>query len=186
MTYNLQGYKIQTFTDINDKPIEPTANKAGNGAHLIQQFNYLIDSTELVLNGLQQYCDDLASAITSNTTPAPAPIPKWITVNNEYTTKHGDRILYTINPTLYPATSINLKLYASPQIGDVVEIMKVTTDYQVNLDNYLGRFNFNSYYSSVYIPKTTKDIVGLIYCGDDNGGWVPTKQGVFATTQSSS
>jgi hypothetical protein len=53
MTYNFDAIKIPTFTGINDVPIEPTATKAGNGSHVITQFNALVDETESALNTLE-------------------------------------------------------------------------------------------------------------------------------------
>lgn len=36
-------HKIETFPGINDVPVEPTAQSAGNGSHIIKVFNDLLD-----------------------------------------------------------------------------------------------------------------------------------------------
>lgn len=43
MTYSAEELTIQVFPNINDKPIAPTASKAGNGSHMVNQFNKLVE-----------------------------------------------------------------------------------------------------------------------------------------------
>lgn len=52
MTYDFNQFKVPVFPNINDKPVEPTAAKAGNGADLIYRLNSLIDKLESSLNSL--------------------------------------------------------------------------------------------------------------------------------------
>lgn len=172
MTYNLQNYKVEVFPNINDTPIEPTATKAGNGSHLIQQFNDVVDETEAGLNSLEEYCDSLSRAGA----------PRWLPIIETYTAEHGQRILYLNNPNLYPETTIDLHLYPNPQVGDWIEIFKLTRDYRINLYGYLGIFNGISYYNEVYIAKETVGSVSLIYCGNDYLGWVTNNQTMFTGT----
>jgi hypothetical protein len=48
-----QGYKIQTFTNINDSPVAPTATTAGNGSHLINRYNGALEAIQVDVNQLQ-------------------------------------------------------------------------------------------------------------------------------------
>lgn len=52
MPYDFNEFKVPIFTNINDKPVEPTASKAGNGADMIERFNSLIDQLQSTLNSL--------------------------------------------------------------------------------------------------------------------------------------
>lgn len=49
MVYDFSHLTIATFNGINDNPVEPTEQKAGNGSHLIAKFNELVEE---VVNGL--------------------------------------------------------------------------------------------------------------------------------------
>lgn len=50
MSVDLNNYKIPIFPNINDIPVQPTANKAGNGADLIARVNGLIEELSTLLN----------------------------------------------------------------------------------------------------------------------------------------
>jgi hypothetical protein len=50
---NYQGYKIQTFPNINDSPVAPTATAAGNGSHLIARYNEALDAIAKDISNLQ-------------------------------------------------------------------------------------------------------------------------------------
>lgn len=52
MPYNFSKFKVPVFTNINDKPVEPTSSKAGNGADIINRVNGLIDELQSALNSL--------------------------------------------------------------------------------------------------------------------------------------
>ena len=174
MAYDYQYLKIETFPNINDTPVVPTATKAGNGSHLISKYNELIDEVESNLNDLESNIGDLGD------------VPRWNFTRSTYNALPGEKILFFKSFDFPVPTAINLYLFSNPQIGDWIEICKFTTMYRINLYNYQGRFNEQTYYSEVYIPAATKDTVTLIYCGNDDGGWMPTKQNVFATTTQSS
>lgn len=174
MSYDLQGYKIQTFPNINDAPVAPTSTKAGNGSHLIKQHNNLIDEVEGGLNSIESFAQDLTDPIRYNF------------ARGTYNASPGEKIMFFQSFDIPVPTSIDLYLFSNPQIGDWVEIVKFTDNYRINLYNYLGRFNYQSYWSSVYIPQAIVDTVTLIYCGNDDGGWIPTKQNIFTTTTQSS
>ncbi len=50
MSFELPDPKVPVFPGVNDSPIAPTALTAGNGAHLIQQHNLLVDILNFTLN----------------------------------------------------------------------------------------------------------------------------------------
>lgn len=52
MPYDFSNFKVPVFTNINDKPVEPTPSKAGNGADIINRFNNLVDEFQSALNSL--------------------------------------------------------------------------------------------------------------------------------------
>lgn len=52
MTYDFSDFKVPVFPNINDKPVEPTVSKAGNGADIIHRVNGFIDELESSLNSL--------------------------------------------------------------------------------------------------------------------------------------
>lgn len=64
MTYDFSAIKIPTFTGINDTPVKPTASKAGNGSHLIKQFNDLVSELENTLNSLSSTVDDSSQSFS--------------------------------------------------------------------------------------------------------------------------
>lgn len=43
MASNFSNLLIPIFPNINDQPLNPTASRAGNGAHLIKSYNDLIN-----------------------------------------------------------------------------------------------------------------------------------------------
>ncbi|MGL5875768.1 MAG: hypothetical protein ACRC2R_25970 [Xenococcaceae cyanobacterium] len=49
-----QEYKIPTFPQINDSPIPPTAQTAGNGSHFIDRYNGALEALEGDINQLQE------------------------------------------------------------------------------------------------------------------------------------
>lgn len=65
MSYNFDTYKIETFAGINDSPRKPTASKAGNGSHLISQFNSFVTLAEQVYNTLNEFVDQLDTEVNS-------------------------------------------------------------------------------------------------------------------------
>lgn len=69
MPSDFDEFKVSVFPNINDKPVEPTSSKAGNGAHIISQFNGLLDRLA---------------------TP-------WRIINSNYTALLGDKIIIDTN-----------------------------------------------------------------------------------------
>lgn len=55
---DLSSHKIDVFSDINDIPVPPTPNRAGNGSHLISKINTLIDELNSELQRLQEVIDN--------------------------------------------------------------------------------------------------------------------------------
>lgn len=51
---DLTPYKISIFPNINDLPLAPSASVAGNGSHIINRINALIDALNIELESLQQ------------------------------------------------------------------------------------------------------------------------------------
>ncbi len=47
LSSNISDKKVKVFAGVNDTPTSPTALKAGNGSHLVAQFNSLIDALEI-------------------------------------------------------------------------------------------------------------------------------------------
>lgn len=52
-TYNLQPRKTPIYHNINDLPVAPTSQAAGNGADLLSRVNGLVDDVEAALNSLE-------------------------------------------------------------------------------------------------------------------------------------
>lgn len=55
---NLQQFKTEIFTDINDLPRAATAEQASNGSDTINRVNGLIDAIEPKINSIPEYWGD--------------------------------------------------------------------------------------------------------------------------------
>ncbi|MDJ0577877.1 MAG: hypothetical protein QNJ65_22300 [Xenococcaceae cyanobacterium MO_234.B1] len=66
--YNL--LKVEIFTDINDTPIAPTADRGGNISHLYSQFNQLINIVFRDLTTLSETINAINSRIEAQLPPA--------------------------------------------------------------------------------------------------------------------
>ncbi len=63
---DLQGFKVDIFTGINDEIIAPTSSSGGNISHLYNRFNALIDTVQTELNYLKV---EVAALSNNQSTP---------------------------------------------------------------------------------------------------------------------
>jgi len=52
MPFDLSNKKVSVFSGINDVPVAPTSTSPGNGSHIINQYNGLVDAVEVILNSI--------------------------------------------------------------------------------------------------------------------------------------
>lgn len=156
MAYNLQSYKIETFAGINDQPIAPIATKAGNGAHLIKQYNEIVDLLEGYLGDLEESINQLSAS-------------NWVVVTNDYTANAGESIAFnTYNPE-DGKTEFILTLPNNPPIGSQVSFINTNQDIKIlisGFNSFMGRSASSVSLSikDAYILRT------LVYIGND---WIP-------------
>ena len=77
--YNL--LKVEIFTDINDTPIAPTADRGGNISHLYSQFNQLINIVFRDLTTLSELITAIDSRIQIQLPPPSLVIEEFVLAN---------------------------------------------------------------------------------------------------------
>lgn len=122
MTYDLSEFKTPVFPNINDKPVEPTASKAGNGADLIYRLNGLVDKLESTLNSLNVVLPNIDWKIT---TPNSSDIKQI----NVFHSNISERLLYSQHAlSLQPNDLIQTFLAPDDFIpGDIINISDLIT-----------------------------------------------------------
>lgn len=154
MAYNLQSYKIETFTGINDQPVAPTTTKAGNGAHLIKQHNELVDLLEGYLGNLEE---SISQSSVSN----------WVVVTNDYTANPGESIVFNTYIPEEGKTEFALTLPNNPPIGTPVSFINTNQDIKIiinGFNSFKGQSDIGLSIKDAYILRT------LVYIGDQ---WIP-------------
>lgn len=140
---DLTNLKIQTFSGINDSPIAPTASKAGNGSHLIQQINSLID----------------ALSVTSSNS-------NWSVVSNinNYNVQSNDQLLLPRAPGDESPFIVNLP--TNFQLGESFKFIKNSPNLlEINSS---GSYVNGQYPSRVLVQNVEHEIITCIWNGT---GW---------------
>lgn len=115
MPYDFSQFKVPVFPNINDKPVEPTSAKAGNGADLINRFNSLVNQLESALNSL----------------PSTLPVYDWsVTLPNIDTIQRLDVRYLNISES---------KLYASDSSHYLTEPESLLKSFVANFDFIPGQ-----------------------------------------------
>lgn len=140
MTYDFSEFKTPVFPNINDKPVEPTASKAGNGADLIYRLNGLVDKLESSLNSL---------SLTSPTASWKISLPNSSDIKqlNVFYSNISERLLYQ-NTYLSFTESNLIKTFHIPEeaeIGGTIDISDLV------LQNGYG------YYAFVFINNSNQN-----------------------------
>lgn len=151
MPTDFNAIKIPVFSGINDVPVAPTANKAGNGSHLASKFNELVSAIQSTL-------------ISSSN--------DWIVVTEEYFAKAGDKILtFRENST---GGNYNIFLPETPQPTDSITLLLADPSASINL-SYYHAFQ-GSFFDSTKITQSFEEVT-LIFI-DNTLGWIANKQNV--------
>lgn len=163
MTIDFSNTKIPVFPDVNDTPIEPTATGAGNGSHLIQQYNNLVNSVEVVINDLQ---DSITDLISSN----------WEIVEDDYVASSNDKIVFNTNQPIVGKNIYYLYLPNNPTSGNTVSFINTNPSIQIEIKlateeilfegTYLARLYLADQYIEhklIYVPN-----IGWISTNSDN------------------
>ncbi|PIG90814.1 hypothetical protein [Gloeocapsopsis sp. IPPAS B-1203] len=161
MSYDFEHLKVPVFTGVNDNPIEPTANKAGNGSHLIKTINDLIDETTGSLNELQSFIPS-GDAQSSN---------NWKVINADvgnYYAQAGDKVVI-VSTGVDNNLSFYLPNHDNRPIGAAISLIK-TSDSDIVEIAYNGKF-CNDYPANLYLADRYK-LATVIWSGDDYG-WIP-------------
>lgn len=165
---DFQYTKIPVFAEINDAPVAPTEAKAGNGSHLIQQYNYLVDDVESEVSGNASRIASLDSKVRGT----------WIVINNDAYTQAGQRILFKTNSPISGKTVYNLFLPDSPEEGTTVSFINTNASIQIELKQYTGETFYKSiYYKRLYIADEYV-VHTLLYAGVELG-WIPTNNETY-------
>lgn len=158
MAINIQYVKVPIFEDVNDIPVAPTATTAGNGSHLVEQYNNFVDETEGYINSLSSGIDELFLRSQDS----------WIVVNDDYPAAPGDKIVFN---TFQPIKVIYyLDLPSSPPLGTSVTFINTNASVTVELRNFQrfnGGYEIRLYIQDQYIERTIIFVGGGI-------GWLPT------------
>lgn len=160
---DLQSLKVPVFAGINDTPIEPSTAQAGNGSHLVNKFNLLVDNAESEITNLQDYINSLAN------NPTPPLAEKWVVVEDDYTAESGNKVVFKTNQPGLKSTYF-LNLPSSPPLGSYVSFINTNQSITVEVINF-DKFN-GGYATRIYVQDAYK-LRTLIYIGQDIG-WIPT------------
>lgn len=152
---DLQSLKVPVFPDINDTPTPPTSTSAGNGSHLIFQYNSLVSSLQTVISNLLEQ-------VSGN----------WQVVSDDRLAVPGDKIVFKTNQPISGKTTYYLDLPSNPSIGTPVTFINTNPAIAIGVRNFGGVFNgFNGILEAsvqeAYVTRT------LIYTGTEIG-WIPT------------
>lgn len=126
MAIDIQYTKIPIFTDINDAPVEPTATVPGNGSHLINQYNYLVDEIEGNLNQLEDKIDTLIQQAKN----------EWVVIEEDYTVEGGEKIFIKNNQPVFPRADNKLYAPETPPLGTTFSYMSYNSSLPIELKNY--------------------------------------------------
>lgn len=156
MTLDFDSIKIPVFTGINDSPKTPTVSKAGNGSHLIKQFNDLID---LIKNAFS----DLKTSF------------RWIVTDTDYTASVGEKI------AVRASSSVTVTLPSSPQQGDSVSLINTNNLISIHI-SHSGLF---AGISSPVVSIDGKQFESIDLIWTNDMGWIPSKPDVLTITEQS-
>lgn len=178
MPYNFSDALIEVFPNINNLPTAPTATKAGNGSHLIEKHNSLIDKTTDAFDVLESQTNLLDSRIITlqNQLSIFGSKQYWKLINSNYDVQLGDKLI------INNAGSLTLNLPNSSNSGLVTgfyfELIKVD-----NTVVTIGDFNtkiMGATYNLINL-NTVGESMALIYV-DENIGWIPNRQNMLILT----
>ncbi|AFZ31632.1 hypothetical protein Glo7428_3145 [Gloeocapsa sp. PCC 7428] len=158
MDFDFEYLKIPVFTGINDNPVEPTETKAGNGSHLIQVINNLVDETVDGLNNLQYGLEHLLP-----------PINNWKLISTEvidYYAQPGEKIVIISTGI---DQNVNVYLPSNPPEGTEISLIKTSDSDTVQIQ-YNGKF-CNDYPSQLFLADRYR-LATVIWTGD-SFGWIP-------------
>lgn len=114
MTFSLQSFKVPTFPNINDTPEIPTATKAGNGSHIISQYNSLVDISEGLLKQFNDSIDGLNQQV-SNIPSAEGGYPRSFTHWHDASTVTNGSLLESINVADQPYSTVTRQIIPANQ-----------------------------------------------------------------------
>jgi hypothetical protein len=160
MSFDLAYLQIPVFQGINDQPVEPTASKAGNGAHLISQFNQLIDDVVTILNDLE---------LATNTNPS----PQSVVVNTDVLTYQAAANQNIVVIGAISGGNLIISLPSNPNAGDRLSVIRADQNNAARISNY-GTFCGNQSTNKLLIPEIYKQVT-LIYI-DETIGWITDNQ----------
>lgn len=132
LSTDLTAKKISTFPGINDQPKAPIATEAGNGSHLIKQFNDLIDllsANELTSSG--NFIDVLLGSIDAG-----SDVSVSKTASSTLLIKEKKAIIYSLLKLIVQSTANNGLTLNNNDTTEKIDL-------SLNLDNL---FNFVSSY----------------------------------------
>lgn len=162
MPFDISPQSIATYTNINDTPIEPTATKAGNGAHLIQQYNGLIELTKFNL-------EELDGRITQLATNPPTQFEKWIPITNNLNLPPSAKVF--LNGTIAGGLDQTIIFAFQPGFNASVRVFN-SSNCNIKIMLY-GVFN-GAPCESVYVDANTNKEVGFIWVNADTN-WIATE-----------
>lgn len=158
MASDLQSYKVPVFTNINDKPVAPTASAAGNGAHLIQQHNDLIQEVESDLNSLIENFANVSRKVQGN----------WLVTEESTIVVYGGETVFVKNNQPGLETFYTIYAQEEPDIGTTFSYMSANQSTPIELKTYndqvlwvnTGSRPTRVYSTAEYVLHT------LVYLGD--------------------
>lgn len=165
---------IRTYPGINDLPTEPTAQKAGNGSHLISQHNNFLETTRIAVNNLEEKVAGIPSG-TIRIVYADEPVvagDKVVVANYS-----GRNIALSVPSGGVPVGGEITMMHVFP--GRTVRIVPAADSPYFK---YKGRDVTEVSFTAAY------EFVSLIYVGFENetytfAGWIPNKDSLFTSIE---
>lgn len=171
MTTEFFQYAIRTFPGINDSPTEPTAQKAGNGAHLISQYNNFLEATRISVNDLEEKV-------------GATPSGKARIIYENASIVGGDRVVVAD----YSGSDVTLSVPSGGNsVGSEITLLHVNPGKKVRIVQAESDFiKYKGSNVSEISFTVAYEFVSLIYVGFVSStnqfvGWIPNKDSLFSS-----
>lgn len=164
---DLTSYRVPVFSNINDNPVPPTSNKAGNASHLINLYNNLLTELETSFNELK---DGSGSHSTG-----------WTLIDCDYSYPASSSFTPSLNASIYvlnsTAKDILIDVPYSPLVqGDYLTFTNTNESAPITINFNNRKYKGQEIEKLTFLPAFAEGTI--IYTGD-NLGWMPVQNALF-------
>ena len=172
MSIDANLYKIPVFEDVNDRPIAPSANSPGNGSHLIQQHNGLVNAVESAIAEVKASVGTLFSKS----------LDRWVITEDDYAASSGEKVIFLTNQPIVGKFVYYLYLPDNPRPGDSISFLNTNQSIEIELKPQLDEIYFQgTYYQRLYLADLYKQHT-IVYT--QQIGWISTNNEIYSNVPS--